>query len=503
MNLAFKKQMADNRKEWLYNYNPKQILDNNITNVPIADFIDNELIHFSNSDTKRSIGSVFDGLKPSQRKILYCCFKRKLYSEIRVAQLAGYVSEHASYHHGEASLQSTIIGMAQTFIGSNNINLLKPNGQFGSRIMGGSDSASPRYIHTELNKIINLIYPISDFDLLHREEDDGILIEPTYYVPIIPMVIVNGMKGIGTGFSTDIPQYNPKDIINNIKNKINNKSYKKLIPWYNKFTGKIIELSPNKFQTKGKYDIIDKNTIVISELPIGTWTSNYKEFLNNCIIDKKDKSNKNKFIIDYEDHSTDDTIKFVIKMTTNVSQFITYNEKDKLDSIERMFKLSTTKNTNNIHLYTSTGSIKKYNTINDIVDDFYTERYNLYDLRKKNQLQKLENEILIYKSKMKFIEYVIDDTIVVFKNSEKNIINSLVEYKFPYLIDGKIVPNKNKPIDNCYNYLINISLNNFTNEKISELKIKINKLESEYKIIKEKTINQIWIYELKLLEKSL
>ena len=167
MNLAFKKDLSDKRKEWLYSYNKNNIIDVSEKNISIEKFVNNELIHFSNSDTLRSIGSICDGLKPSQRKILYCAFKRKLYSEIRVAQLAGYVSENAAYHHGEASLQSTIVGLAQNYVGTNNINLLKPNGQFGTRIMGGHDSASPRYIHTELNKVVDLIFPQTDFELFN------------------------------------------------------------------------------------------------------------------------------------------------------------------------------------------------------------------------------------------------------------------------------------------------------------------------------------------------
>ena len=174
MNLAFNKKQSDLRKDWLYQYNEKQILNSKEVNIPVEKFIHKELIHFSNSDTKRSIGSLFDGLKPSQRKILYSCFKRKLYSEIRVAQLAGYVSENAAYHHGETSLQGAIIGMAQNYVGSNNINLLEPNGQFGTRIMGGGDAASSRYIHTELNKLTQTIYPKEDMPLLDYVEDDGL-----------------------------------------------------------------------------------------------------------------------------------------------------------------------------------------------------------------------------------------------------------------------------------------------------------------------------------------
>ena len=219
VNLAFNKKLANDRKVWLKKYDREIILDYNIKKTNIDDFVNKELIHFSNSDTSRSIGSCIDGLKTSQRKILYSCFKRKLYSEIRVAQLSGYVSEHATYHHGEASLQGAIIGMAQDFVGSNNINLLKPNGQFGTRIMGGNDSASPRYIHTEINPITDLIYRKEDLPLLKYLDDDGLPVEPEYYVPIIPMVLVNGMVGIGTGWSTNIPQYNPVEIIKNIKRR--------------------------------------------------------------------------------------------------------------------------------------------------------------------------------------------------------------------------------------------------------------------------------------------
>jgi DNA topoisomerase-2 len=154
INLAFNKKQADDRKKWLSKYDPTKMLIAEDGKAPYTSFVNNELIHFSNADNIRSLPHLIDGLKPSQRKILYSCFKRNLKEEIRVAQLAGYVSEHAAYHHGEASLMSTIIGMAQNFVGSNNINLLRPVGQFGSRLLGGKDSASPRYIHTYLEYAI-------------------------------------------------------------------------------------------------------------------------------------------------------------------------------------------------------------------------------------------------------------------------------------------------------------------------------------------------------------
>jgi len=477
MNLAFKKDESNNRKSWLYGYDKDNILNSNSSETTIQNFVNKELIHFSNSDTNRSIGSVFDGLKPSQRKILFSCFKRKLYSEIRVAQLAGYVSENAAYHHGEASLQSTIIGMAQTFVGSNNINLLTPNGQFGSRIMGGADAASPRYIHTELNPVVKLLFPESDFPILNYLEDDGLSIEPVNYIPIIPLVLVNGMVGIGTGFSTNIPQYNPIDIIKNIKNKLNNKPYKDMIPWYSGFNGQIYSVSKNKFSTYGVYDIIDANTIEITELPIGTWTQNYKSFLDTLIYNKQAPT-KSQCIISYEDHSTDSRIMFRVKLVDT-----------DLD-IDKLFKLTSSKTTTNMHLYDTHNKIKKYDSIFDIFDEHYVARLNLYDTRKKYQLDNLQKSINLNEIKMKFIKLVINDDIIIYKNKKENIVNKLVEHELP-------------KIDNSYNYLLNLPLTQFTLEKIQELQEIINKLTEQFNTLSNKDIKDIWLDELVALKKYL
>ena len=484
MDLAFKKDLADNRKDWLYNYDSNNIIEGDETEIPIDRFIDNELIHFSNSDTLRSIGSVCDGLKPSQRKILYCAFKRKLYSEIRVAQLAGYVSENAAYHHGEASLHGTIINLAQDYVGSNNINLLKPNGQFGTRILGGSDAASPRYIHTELNPIVKYIYPESDFPLLNYIDDDGLSVEPTYYIPIIPMVLVNGMIGIGTGFSTKIPQYDPLDIIRNIVHKIDNEPYDELIPWYKGFTGTILKEKDKTYISKGSYNIISKDTIVITELPIGTWTQSYKTFLESLIED--DTKNQKTFIHDFTDNSTDDTVHFTIRCRPETIKALTSDKN--IDSIESMFKLTSKINLTNLHLYDTTGKIKRYDNIDEIMDDYYGARLDLYIRRKKHQLKKLKNELDLNISKMKFIKDVMDEKIVIYKNTKKNIIEELIKLEY-------------KKIDGSFNYLINMPLYNFTIEKIQELSIVIDVLVNEYETLDKLSEREIWKKELKELVK--
>jgi len=158
-----------------------------------------------------------------------------------VAQLSGYVAEHSAYHHGEVSLSQTIVGMAQDFVGSNNINLLKPIGQFGNRMMGGKEAASPRYIFTNLTSLARIVFHPNDNSVLNYQVEEGQRIEPDYYAPILPMCLINGAEGIGTGWSTSIPCYNPLEIADNIRKRLRNHSYnfQRMIPWFRGFTGKI------------------------------------------------------------------------------------------------------------------------------------------------------------------------------------------------------------------------------------------------------------------------
>lgn len=515
MNLAFKKTNADDRKTWLYGYDEKIILKSDEKQIQIEDFIHKELIHFSNSDTFRSIGSICDGLKPSQRKILYSCLKRNLKSEIRVAQLAGYVSENAAYHHGEASLQGAIIGMAQTFVGSNNINLLMPNGQFGTRLMGGSDSASPRYIHTELNKIVDYIYPQSDFPLLDYTEDDGLKVEPKYYVPILPMVLINGMTGIGTGFSTNIPQYNPLDIVHNLKLKLGDKDYQPISPWFRDFQGQIIKKDEKSFITKGLYKIVNQNTLEITELPVGKWTEDYKTFLDSMVIErtstkeeeKSKKKNRKQIILDYENHCTDSEVKFIVHLKPGYLGKSQWSEEE-IDTIEKDFSLTTSKNTSltNIHLYNHKGTIQKYGSVNEILDEYFYVRYNLYEKRKEHEVSELKTRVELISAKCKFILDIIDEKIVIFKKSKAHIKTKLYMKKYPgYSSDNRIIPVSDivlEKITNEYNYLVNMPIYTFTKEEIDKLMKEKEDLETNLQELMNKTIKEIWLSELKLFEKN-
>jgi DNA topoisomerase II len=242
IDMVFRKTRVEDRKNWLNNLCKDTYLDYSTVDkegIKYSEFINREYILFSKYDNERSIPHFIDGFKPSQRKVLFGCFKRNLKGEIKVAQLTGYVAEHSAYHHGEQSLQGTIVNMAQNFVGSNNINLLTPSGQFGTRRMGGKDAASARYIFTKLEPITRAIFHPDDSELLTYRSDDGVAIEPEFYMPVIPMVLVNGAEGIGTGWSSSVCNYNPREILQNLRRKIGGEAMQPMSPWYNGFEGDV------------------------------------------------------------------------------------------------------------------------------------------------------------------------------------------------------------------------------------------------------------------------
>merc|ERR1712100_361241 len=406
IDMAFSKKKADDRKDWIRSINEAEtFVDHTSGIVPYDDFINKELVLFSAADCERSIPSIVDGLKPGQRKILFCCFKRKLKDEIKVAQLAGYVSEQSAYHHGEASLMGTIIAMAQNFVGSNNINLLYPAGQFGTRLMGGKDSASPRYIFTRLSEITRTIFPESDDHLLEYLDDDGQSIEPKWYMPILPMVLVNGAEGIGTGWSTTIPNYNPIDIINNIRKLLKGEEPEGMHPWYNGFTGDI-EVSGKSYSVSGVYEEVDEDTLRVTELPVKSWTQNYKEFLETILVDAKGKS---PILSDFRDHSGDTTVDFTLKFEPGALDAIM-----KSNTLEKKLKLVGTKfSTTNMHLFSPDGEIKKYESVEDILKEFFELRLNYYHKRKEWLVKVKKEEVQRISNRVRFILMVINDELIV------------------------------------------------------------------------------------------
>ncbi|CAI5759186.1 unnamed protein product [Candida verbasci] len=427
IDLAFSKKKADARKDWLQQYVPGSHLDSTLDEIPISDFINKELILFSMSDNVRSIPSVLDGFKPGQRKVIYGCYKRKLRNEIKVAQLAAYVSENTGYHHGEQSLVQTIVGLAQNFVGSNNINVLKPNGAFGSRATGGKDAAAPRYIFTELNEITRKIFNPLDDPIYNYVQDDEQTVEPVYYLPVIPMLLVNGAEGIGTGWSTNVPSYNPKDLVANIKKLLNNEEPEDMIPWYRGWEGDIVSMGHQKFKISGRIEQIDDQTLEITEIPVKTWTNTIKEFLLSGFGTEKTPA----WIKDMEEHHTTN-IKFIIKLSPQEME-----KSIRMGLLER-FKLIGSINLSNMVAFDPQGRIKKYNDVIEILKDFYFVRLEYYQKRKDYLIVNLKNNLTMLEEQLRFIKYIINDEIHIKNVKRKEVIQQLQDKKFKkFSKDGK------------------------------------------------------------------
>jgi len=495
IDMVFNKKRADDRKDWLEEYNRESYLDTNNSTVSYEDFISKELIHFSKYDCDRSIPNLMDGLKTSLRKILFAAFKKNLTTEIKVAQFSGYVSEHSCYHHGEASLNGAIVGMAQNFVGSNNINLLEPHGQFGSRLKGGDDSASERYIFTQLNKITRSIFNLQDDNILKYLNDDGTPVEPIFYAPIIPMILVNGSKGIGTGFSTDIMSYDPLQVISYLKSKLNSEVYNlDFIPYYEGFQGTIEKISDSKFLIKGRYEKVGPDKIRITELPVGFWTENFKEHLEYLIEPGVDKEGKKiaSIVKDYDDMSKDTTIDFTITLQKGKIEELEATTADhNCNGIEKIFKLSTTNTNTNMHLFDANDKLKKYEKVEEIIDDYFETRLKMYQTRKEYMIDALEKELVLLSNKARYIKENLDDTIDLRKKNKQQVIQMLQEKGYNIIGD-----------DAEYKYLTKMPMDSVTDENVEKIFKEQGSKATELETIKSTTINQMWCSELDSLREE-
>lgn len=566
IDMAFAKKKANLRKDWILQHKPGTFVDHSKSQLPYADFINKELILFSMADCERSIPSLVDGFKPGQRKIMYACFKRNLTKEFKVAQLAGYVAEHSAYHHGEASLMSTIIGMAQNFVGSNNVNLLHPEGAFGTRRLGGKDAASPRYIYTFLSSPARLLFHPLDDPLLNYLEDDGVPIEPEWYLPIIPMALVNGVEGIGTGWSTRVPCYNPRDIVKSLfvlMDTGEGTQLEPMTPWYHNFQGTIepvigpvgsstagkrsgggrksskkdestdqdavdeescssvamsadggddlnddddddgdIQVAPTGdlalakaqpggehvlkgYQFRGLWKRTGPTEVQITELPIGTWTQSYKEYLETLIAAAESSNINNSSISasssgsvsasssgrkkgggaggkdtttsssgqkkkqtaaghvgervrlkQFKEYHTDHKVEFhLIFSSPDILDAITATPGD----FEKYFKLTSTVSVTNMHLFDAKGKIRKYSSPESIIREFYPLRLEFYGKRKEHLLKKINEELLQLSNRARFVLAIIKGELQVNNRKKKDIVDELRREKY-----DPVPPNKDK-----------------------------------------------------------
>jgi DNA topoisomerase-2 len=495
IDMVFNKKRAPDRKTWLEAYDRKNFLDTGKEQVTYEDFISKEMIHFSKYDCERSIPNLMDGLKTSQRKIIFTAFKRNLTNEIKVAQFSGSVSELSCYHHGEQSINGAIVNMAQNFVGSNNINLLEPKGQFGTRLRGGEDSASERYIFTHLGKIVRSLFPQADDSILTYLDDDGTQVEPIYYAPIIPMILVNGSKGIGTGFSTDIMCYDPVTIIDElcVRLKSGQTDFSTIAPYYEGFNGTITALNDTKtkYLVKGSYEVISAKQVRITELPVGTWTDDYKEYLEDLISGDKDKK-KECVVRDYNDMSTDKVVDITVTFAVGAIEKLTQDTKgveQGCNGLEKLLKLYTTRTTTNMHMFDENEKLCHFKSVAEVIEHFMGVRLEGYVKRKASQIKQLTREMEVLKNKARFITEVLNSTIDMRGKKREQVSEMLSNAKYDKLDE-----------DDDYKYLVKMPMDMVTAENVDQLNAEKNKKIAELNALQSTSEKQIWISELEELK---
>jgi len=455
MCLAFSKAQADDRKNWLTKHMaspPPGIPYGHVKSLPITEFIHRDLANFSAEDIKRSIPHVADGLKPSQRKVIYACLKKNLTSDMKVAQLAGYIAEQTAYHHGEASLQGTIVNLAQNFVGANNLNLLEPSGQFGTRLAGGKDAASSRYIFTRLSPPTKRIFDPADNSVLKYLTDDGQQVEPEFYAPVVPMILVNGAEGIGTGFSCYVPPYDLEVLKHNIQCALDQVAMAPMVPHFKGFKGKVTKTKDHTWVLEG-IATQEGSQIHVTELPPGKWIQDFKEHLDDLL----EKGTIQKF----ENHSTETTPDFRIWG----------------GSIGDL-GLTKTIHTSNMYLIGPNGAVKKYNSPEEILVDYLEIRLNVYRKRKAWQLKQLESEVQWLSEKARFIRDVaVTPRIQVFNVPLAQIHQQLVREKYAEALWPK---------------LLDIKTYQYTKEEVIKLEALCAAKRHEHATLKATSVVQMW-----------
>jgi DNA topoisomerase II len=476
IDLAFSKSRANDRKVWLGQpVTADRVYEGKLAT---AAFINGELRDFSIYDCERSIPNAIDGLKTGQRKVLFSAFKRKLTTELKVAQLAGYVAEHSAYHHGETSLHGTIINLAQDYTGSNNLNLLLPKGQFGSRVQNGSDSASPRYIFTHLSPLARMVFPEQDDAVLEFLQEDGEGIEPRHYVPIIPMLLLNGCKaGIGTGYSSTVPCYGLADVIAAVRRRIKGDAgHTEWVPSYRGFGGTArVATTPKgpKAYTRGAVAHMRGNWYRITELPISMSHQALRDKLASLSEGKKGEDT----VRDFKSYSTgteaDVRVEFRAGTVNSVADVV------------QLLGLEDNMSLGNMHAFNTDGLIVKYTDPDAFLDDFIPVRRALYVDRRAYLIDALTAKADWLNEQAIFVRAVCDGKLVVSRRGDAELEKDIVGLGIRQEKVGD---------------LLAMSVRSLTASKVAALETKVEEAERELAAINKATVEDLWLVDLDRLE---
>ena len=434
--------------------------------MQLSNFFNSDFVDYASYDNLRKIGSCIDGLKNASRKVIFTVLEKNIKEPIKVSQLANKVAEYAEYLHG--SLDGVVVNLGQDFAGTNNVPLLQKKGNFGTRF--AQEASAPRYIFTYGSKNLFTLFKKEDLKILKEQMFEGERIEPVFYVPTLPLILVNGSEGVSSGFAQKILPRNPKNIIKYLTNKIQGKRNNKdlLKPFFKDFKG-TVEQGETSFQwlIKGKIERTNKNQITISEIPVGYDLKTYIKVLKTL--------EGNKVILDWDDLS-DKEFKFIVKMNPK--------DLDKLSEDEILDKLKLVKKvTENLTCLNANNQIQEFQSAEEILDYYFKVKMEYLGKRKDYLVQELKTDLDILNAKITFIKAILDKSLVIEKQPKDKIVKNL----------EKIITVK---VQDSYDYLLNMPLYSLTLEKIKALTETLKNSKLKLKETQEKTLENFWLEDL-------
>jgi DNA gyrase/topoisomerase IV subunit A len=438
--------------------------------IKISEFFHTDYVDYSSYDNLRKIASLVDGQKNGARKVLHTILEKGIKEKIKVSQLSSKVAEFAEYLHG--NLDGVIVNLAQDFSGTNNIPLLQKKGNFGTRF--SPDASASRYIHTYGTSEFFKLFSKEDTPVLKHQFFEGNQIEPMFYVPALPILLINGSEGLSTGFAQKILPRSPKKITQYIKDVIKGNlrpsKSNSLEPHYNGFNG-TIEQGENHSQwlIKGIVNRVGVNKVQITEVPVGYDLRTY--------INVLDDLEERKVIQSYADKSEDDN--FLFNLTIPSKSLKSWDDETLLTKLKLVKKV-----TENYTVLDENNKIKVYNSAKEIMDHYIRVKLHYINNRKIHLVNKLNDDIRLDFSRYMFIKMIVDDELVIAKRTKSDIVKDLD------LVDAIIHR------DGSYDYLLNMNIISLTSERLDKLKADIKLKKSELELLSSKTIEQIWGEEL-------
>ena len=479
IDVMFSDKRIQDRKTWIANSTCDRGIDHTAPEFKVEQYINHEVMSFCQDDLRRSIPSVVDGLKVSQRKVIWAVMRRNLREFIKVSQLAGHVSEVSGYHHGEVSLAHAIIGLNQNFVGKNQLAYLEHHGNFGTRLRGGHDCASERYITTKLAPPTRVIFPKADDVNLKHCVDDGSAVEPEFYVPVIPTILINEIHGIGTGWSCYWPSFALPDIVSNVLNLLENQPLSPMAPFFHSFNGPVAQISDQSWELRGAYHFTQPLVVDITELPPHKWIDDYKDSLVETFspirVDSMGDVEKVHLRVHFNDEAQRDAW---VKTTQSY-------RRDALGFREII-------TINNMHAYTPDGKVTLFKSPLEVISLHFALRYASYVSRKDSMHSEIRGKRSHLHAELQFI------TAVIGKRIDFTELRNLNDVR-----DRCAVVCPESLVDDRYKRFAELSQMSLTKERVAKLQAQVQVLDQKYELVQNLQPNVIWLYELSSLPDAL